>query len=260
MSRSLREQALELLLLTTPVPKAEAALCVGLDAEALTGAELSIAEPSDVQGVPPRPQLVSPKDVPRRSLVTREGHASMIHAIAHIEFNAINLALDAAWRFAHMPDAFYHDWLRVAREEAKHFLLLQAHLQSLGYAYGDFAAHGSLWEMADKTRHDIVARLALVPRTLEARGLDASPLLRKKLFDRGDVKGAEILDIILHDEIGHVAIGNHWYRYVCASRGLDAIAIYPELALKYKAPKLKGPFNLEARRRAGFMESELRIL
>jgi uncharacterized ferritin-like protein (DUF455 family) len=257
MNACLRSLALQALCEAEPLRKA--ALTLELEDGAVDAA-LVMAEPAGVPGRPARPLLVPPKAVKQRGLNTREGHATLIHAITHIEFNAINLALDAVWRFAHMPEAFYRDWLRVAREEAKHFLLLNTHLESLGYHYGDFPAHGSLWEMAEKTKHDIVARLALVPRTLEARGLDASPPLRNKIASLGDVEGAKILDIILHDEIGHVAIGNHWYRHACAERGLDPIAIYPQLAAQYKAPKLRAPFNLEARRAAGFEEAELDAL
>lgn len=257
----LRTEALHALQLTEPLAKAQRVLLLMPERGAIhAGLQLNAPVEHNIPGCPARPELVSPKDLPRRSAATREGHAAMIHAIAHIEFNAINLALDVVWRFANLPERFYTDWLQVAREEAKHFLLLNAHLTTLGYTYGDFAAHGSLWEMADKTKHDIVARLALVPRTLEARGLDASPPLRNKLAQMGDAKGAEIIDILLQDEIGHVAIGNHWYRHVCEQRGLDAVAIYSDLALKYKAPKLRGPFNLDARRAAGFEEAELKAL
>lgn len=181
----------------------------------------------------------------------------LIHALAHIEFNAINLALDIVWRFDGMPEAFYRDWLKVAREEAYHFCLLQARLQSLGQTYGDFPAHNGLWEMATKTANDILARLALVPRTLEARGLDASPAIRNKLAQAGDDDSAAALDIILRDEIGHVGIGNHWYRYVCDQRGLDPVQTYDVLAKQHNAPRLRGPFNLEARRQAGFDDAEL---
>jgi uncharacterized ferritin-like protein (DUF455 family) len=156
-----------------------------------------------------------------------------------------------------MPAEYYTDWLRVAKEEAMHFSMLAAHLQVLGHQYGDFPAHDSLWEMVEKTRHDIVARMALVPRTLEARGLDAIPPLRAKLAQAGDLAAAKILDIILQEEIGHVEIGNRWYRYLCEQRGLEPYATYGELAARYKAPALKGPFNLEARRLAGFTEAEL---
>jgi uncharacterized ferritin-like protein (DUF455 family) len=181
----------------------------------------------------------------------------LVHALAHIEFNAINLALDAIWRFAGMPAAYYTDWLRVAKEEAEHFTMLAAHLQTLGCAYGAFPAHDSLWEMAEKTRGDVLARMALVPRTLEARGLDATPGVRAKLAQAGDLAAAQILDIILREEVGHVEIGNRWYGWLCEQRGLEPRATYAALAAHHKAPVLKGPFNLEARRRAGFTEAEL---
>ena len=151
----------------------------------------------------------------KRSPFTPDGLATLLHAVTHIEFNAINLALDAIWRFADMPHAYYRDWALVACEEAKHFSLLQAHLGSMGYAYGDFAGHTGLWDMTAKTADDVLARMALVPRTLEARGLDATPPMQAKLRKVGTpdaLRAVAILDIILHDEVGHVAIGNHWYR------------------------------------------------
>ncbi len=191
---------------------------------------------------------------------TTEGRAALLHALAHIEFNAINLALDAIWRYPNLPVEFYRDWLQVAREEALHFQLLNEHLRSLGYHYGDFDAHDGLWNMAEKTRHDLLARLALVPRTLEARGLDAAPPLRNKLAQAGDQAAAEILDIILRDEIGHVAIGNRWYRWACEQQNVNPVEHYAVLAEKHDAPRLKGPFNLEARRAAGFAEDELDAL
>ncbi len=191
---------------------------------------------------------------------TVEGRAALIHALAHIELNAIDLALDVVWRFPDMPGEFYRQWLNVAKEEAHHFVLLRNHLVMLGHDYGDFPAHGALWEMAEKTKHDLLARLALVPRTLEARGLDASPPIKAKLVGAGDRRAGEILDIILRDEIGHVAVGNFWYRYLCEQRGLDPVAAYADLAGRYGAPRLRGPFNLEARRAAGFEEAELRAL
>jgi uncharacterized ferritin-like protein (DUF455 family) len=210
-----------------------------------------------IPGRPARPLLVPPRLVGRRSMATLEGRAMLIHALAHIEFNAVNLALDALWRFPNMPIEYYTDWLRVAKEEANHFSMLAAHLQVLGYQYGDFPAHDSLWEMVEKTRDDIVARMALVPRTLEARGLDAIPPLRTKLAQAGDLPAAQILDLILRDEIGHVEIGNRWYGYLCEQRGLEPRTTYDELAARYKAPALRGPFNIEARRLAGFTEAEL---
>jgi uncharacterized ferritin-like protein (DUF455 family) len=213
-----------------------------------------------IPGQPEKPELVPPMQVKKRAMNTSEGRAILVHALAHIEFNAINLALDAIWRFADMPREYYEDWLQVAAEEAYHFSLLNTHLESLGYAYGDFPAHNSLWEMAEKTKDDILARIALVPRTMEARGLDATPALRAKLAQAGDIKAAEILDIILRDEIGHVAIGNRWFNYLCEQRGLQAITTYEQLARDYQAPVLRGPFNIEARRMAGFSEAELALL
>lgn len=213
-----------------------------------------------IPGQPARPELVSPLSVKRRAMHTVEGRAILIHALAHIEFNAINLALDVIWRFADMPVAYYADWLQVASEEALHFSLLAGHLRAQGYAYGDFPAHNSLWEMAAKTSGDILARIALVPRTMEARGLDAAPPVRAKLAQAGDMAAAAILDIILHDEIGHVGIGNRWYDWLCRQRDLEPIATYARLAQEFAAPMQRGPFNLEARRAAGFSEAELAAL
>jgi uncharacterized ferritin-like protein (DUF455 family) len=190
-------------------------------------------------------------------MATLEGRAMLVHALAHIEFNAVNLALDALWRFPGMPEAYYLDWLQVAKEEAYHFSMLADHLRVLGHAYGDFTGHDSLWEMVDRTSGDIVARMALVPRTLEARGLDAIPPLRAKIAQAGDAQAAAILDIILRDEVGHVEIGNRWYQYLCQLQGLEPYATYDALAVRHRAPVPKGPFNLEARRRAGFSDVEL---
>jgi len=255
---ALREQALRALQ-TQDWPDKLAAVAA-IDDAALVDPRAPLTEPAGLPGRPARPELVLPDRLAPRPVHTPEGRAAMLHALAHIEFNAINLALDAIWRFAGQPEAYYRDWLRVAREEAHHFDLLNRHLATLGHAYGDFPAHNGLWEMAEKTRGDLLARLALVPRTLEARGLDASPPIRRKLAGAGDTKAAAILDIILRDEIGHVAIGNHWYRHACEQRSLDPIATYAELAQRYGAPKLRGPFNLEARRAAGFSEAELQAL
>ncbi|WP_374582341.1 ferritin-like domain-containing protein [Pseudoduganella sp.] len=217
------------------------------------------AQEAAIPGRPARPELVAPRLVGRRSMATLEGRAMLVHALAHIEFNAVNLALDAMWRFPGLPAQYYSDWLRVAKEEAYHYSLLAAHLATLGSAYGDYSAHGSLWEMVAKTTGDAMARMALVPRTLEARGLDAIPPLRAKLAQAGDEAAAAILDIILRDEIGHVEIGNRWYGYLCGQRGLDPIATYDQLVVQYKAT-VRGPFNIEARRQAGFSEAEMQAL
>jgi uncharacterized ferritin-like protein (DUF455 family) len=254
----LRERALQLLCMAEPAAKAAAtrALYAALDAHPLDTAA-ALADPGDLPGRPARPRLVPPKDVPTRSPFTTEGRAALLHAIAHIEFNAINLALDAAWRFPGLPDAYYRDWLQVANEEALHYTLLREHLQGLGFDYGDFDAHDGLWLMTQRTAHDVLARMALVPRTLEARGLDATPPLQAKFARAGDARAVEILGIILRDEVGHVAIGNRWYRWLCERAGLDPVAAYAELTVRYQAPRLRPPFNHEARRAAGFTDQEL---
>ena len=244
-----------------PVPGAKVAAVQRLVALALPiDADAVLAEPSGLSGRPSRPLLVAPKDVPQRALGSRDGRARLLHALAHIEFNAINLALDALWRFNGLPEGYYRDWLRVAAEEAHHFTLLRAHLATLGADYGDFPAHDGLWQMAERTRGDVLARMALVPRTLEARGLDASPQVRARLIGAGDHAAAAIVDVILRDEIGHVAIGNRWYRHLCAQRGLDPLAAYAALAAHHEAPRLRPPFNLQARLQAGFDAAELAAL
>jgi uncharacterized ferritin-like protein (DUF455 family) len=219
-----------------------------------------IAEIAGIPGRLDKPELLPHTQIKLGALTTPRGHAALVHSIVHIEKNAIDLALDICWRFAAMPDAFYRDWLRVAQEEAYHFTLLRDHLRTLGFDYGDFPAHTGLWDMAERTRGDILARVALVPRTLEARGLDASPGVKTKLVSIGDHKAGEILDIILRDEIGHVSIGNRWYGWLCEQRSLDPVATYAELTARYQAPRLKRPFNLEARRAAGFSDAELSLL
>jgi uncharacterized ferritin-like protein (DUF455 family) len=255
----LRSQALKVLCVAEPESKARQAreLLQAARGGAALEANAVLAPTAPLPGRPSRPRLVPPEQVPRRTPFTPEGRAALLHAVCHIEFNAINLALDAAWRFAGMPQRYYLDWLQVAGEEALHFELLRAHLHSMGHDYGDFEAHDGLWIMAEKTRDDITARMALVPRTLEARGLDATPPMQAKLRKAGDLRAVEILDIILRDEIGHVAIGNRWYRWLCERDGLDPVALYPALAARHGAPRLKGPFNLEARRAAGFDDTEI---
>ena len=211
-------------------------------------------------GRPIKPELIPPLNVPKRSMATPEGRVSLLHSLAHIEFNAMNLALDAIWRFSNMPTQYYVDWLQVSKEEAYHFSLLEAHLQSLGFAYGDFPAHNSLWEMVERTSDAVMARMALVPRTMEARGLDAVPAIRDRFKQVKDISVVEILEIILRDEIGHVAIGNKWFNYLCDQENLSAISTYKTLARKYHAPILRGPFNIEGRRQAGFTSEELDLL
>ena len=259
---TLRQACLPALLCADADRKAALAqsLAKHLEQRLPAGGEQGLPPSPGIPGRPERPLLVAPGRVKRRDLRDRAGRAILIHALAHIELNAIDLALDAAWRFAGMPEDYYREWLQVAIEEAHHFSLLHAHLRDMGHAYGDFPAHGSLWEMAEKTRDDVLARMALVPRTLEARGLDASPPVRARLWAAGDTRGAEILDVILRDEIGHVAVGNRWFHHLCRERGLDPVGTYAELARRHRAPVPRGPFNLDARRAAGFTEPELEAL
>lgn len=261
----LRHHALEALCLADPERKARQTLHMHALADFSIDSAAVLAPPpgAALPGHPERPELRPHTEMARRSPATPLGRAVLIHAIAHIEFNAINLALDAIWRFPHMPEAFYRDWLQVAAEEAKHFQLLRAHLRSQGHDYGDFPAHQGQWTMCEKTQHDIVARMALVPRTMEARGLDATPQIQAKLRQVGSsdaLAAVQILDLILREEVGHVAIGNHWYRWLCARDGLDPEAHYAELTRRYQAPRMLPPFNTEARRAAGFSDSELRWL
>ncbi len=235
-------------------------LTLALDEAVSVDALTVIEEPAGIPGRPAKPALVSHMGLSHGSLRTVEGRAALVHSIAHIELNAVDLATDICWRFAGMPDQFYRDWIAIAKEEALHFTLLREHLVSMGFDYGSFDAHNALWEMAERTKGDILARVALVPRTLEARGLDASPAVKRKLVGAGDHRAGEILDVILRDEIGHVACGNRWYRYLCEQRGLEPVSTYAELAKRYQAPKLRAPFNIEARKLAGFDQAELDAL
>ncbi len=263
---SLRRLALNALCLCDPDEKVLAvqALWDGKNAHALsTGEHVHPETTVTLPGRPSLPRLIPAKQVATRTPFTPEGLAALLHAVCHIEFNAINLALDAVWRFPDMPETFYQDWLLVAYEESQHFQMLHQHLNSLGHRYGDFDAHDGLWHMCQKTADDVLARMALVPRTLEARGLDATPLIQAKLRKAASLpalRAVEMLDIILRDEVGHVAIGNHWYRWLCDQRGLDPVPLYGELVQRYDAPKLRPPFNEEARKRAGFTDTELQYL
>jgi uncharacterized ferritin-like protein (DUF455 family) len=264
MRPSLRRSALAAL--QCPIPKQKVALAHDLYAQFATylivNDELDEAlfALTPLPGQPDKPLLTAHLDLPQRSIHTSLGLAGLVHSVCHIEFNAINLALDAVWRFAGMPPKYYADWLRVAAEEAHHFSLLRAHLQSMGHDYGDFPAHTGLWDMVERTKGDIVARMALVPRTLEARGLDATPPMQAKLRKVGSfdaLKIVDILDIILRDEVGHVAIGNHWYRWLCAREGLDPVSHFRQLCIAHSAPRVRAPINQEARRLAGFSADEL---
>ena len=208
-------------------------------------------------GRPGRPELVSPAQLPRRGLGSLEGRQALIHAVAHIEFNAINLGLDAALRFPGMPDDFYRDWLSVAFDEARHFRMLTGRLEELGMRYGDLPAHNGLWDMAERTAHDPLVRMALVPRVLEARGLDVTPGMIERLEQVGDTESVALLRVILEEEEAHVAIGSRWFEHLCAEREVEPGETFEQLLERYYAGQLRGPFNRPARRRAGFSEREL---
>lgn len=259
----LRHAALDLLASSDPAQKTEGVrqLAEYWSAGKLTlDCTTQISMQQTIPGRPDKPELVAPRLVTHRSLQSTEGRAALIHALTHIEFNAINLALDALWRFSDMPSAYYTDWLQIAAEEAFHFTLLNQHLQNLGFTYGEFSAHNGLWEMAEKTADNILARMALIPRTMEARGLDVTPGIRAKLAQAGDFTAAEILDVILRDEIGHVLIGNRWFNWLCNEHAIDPVTCYAKLARQYHAPALRGPFNVDARRAAGFNDLEIAAL
>jgi len=232
-------------------------------AEAVSRGELAIdadalpPDPIRMPGRPAKPTLVHPRDLPRRGFGSEEGRAAFIHAVAHIEFNAIDLAWDAVYRFRGLPAGYYADWVAVANDEARHFAMLRARLHALGHDYGDFDAHNGLWEMAEKTADDGLARMALVPRVLEARGLDVTPGMIVKLRALGDEATVAIFEVILREEVAHVAAGSRWYRWHCARAGVEPRARFRELLREYASGVLHKPFNTEARLQAGFDAQEL---
>jgi len=213
-----------------------------------------------VAGRPFRPELVAPARLKRRRLGSEGGRAALVHAVAHIEFNAINLALDAACRFRGMPSQYYLDWLSVAADEVRHFQLLSARLHTMGHGYGDFPAHNGLWEMAERTADDCMKRMALVPRVLEARGLDVTPPMIERLQSAGDDATVAILEVILDEEVRHVEIGSRWFRHCCDLRSLDPESTFLDLLKEYFTGTVRGPFNIPARMKAGFTEREMEAI
>lgn len=254
----LRRLALDAWLQAKPPAKLDAVKAL---ARSTVGTEVNpqalLTCPNEAPGRPAAPRLVDPRSVPQRAMSSPEGRARLMHAVAHIEFNAINLALDACWRFEGLPRDYYLEWAQVAVEEAQHFALVESHLQRLGHRYGDFDAHDGLWQMAQVTRHDVLSRMALVPRLLEARGLDVTPGMQQRLAQAGDAQAVAVLAVILRDEVGHVAVGNRWYHHLCVLRGMDPIETMQALMREHRAPKIKEPLNREARLRAGFSSEEL---
>lgn len=214
-------------------------------------------DPIAAPGRPAKPVLVNARQLPQRGLGSEEGRAALVHAVAHIEFNAINLAWDAVYRFRGKPAAYYRDWASCAHDESRHFAMLAERLQELGHAYGDFDAHDGLWQMAEKTAHDDTARMALVPRVLEARGLDVTPAMIERLRRLGDTRTVAILEVILREEVAHVAAGTRWYQHCCQRDGIEPIAHFFALIRDYMGVNLRGPFNRPARLEAGFVEAEL---
>lgn len=208
-------------------------------------------------GFPAMLEWVPPKQLKQRGVGSIKGRCILIHALAHIEFNAINLALDAICRFQNMPWDYYTDWLRVAAEEAYHFQLLAQYLSQYDYQYGNFPVHNGLWHMAEETQYDVLARMACVPRLMEARGLDVAPMIAEKLLSAGDKQAADILEIIFIDEKTHVEIGNRWYHYLCRQRKIDPLSVFQNLVQKHAPGFLRGPYNIDARKQAGFDELEL---
>jgi len=251
--------------LMTADPREKSRLASELYAEAQTGFErddetITPIEPVPDPGRPAKPELVRPRDLAQRNIHSQEGRVVLAHALAHIEFNAINIALDAVYRFRGQPDQYYLDWLRVAAEEGTHFVLLEDYLNDHGAAYGDYPAHNGLWEMVRRTDDDLMIRMALVPRVFEARGLDVTPGMQRKLAAVGDNRLVSILDVIYREEIGHVEIGTRWFRYVCEQRGLPPRETFRDLLRKYMSGRIRGPYDELGRMEAGFTAEEIEDL
>jgi len=213
-----------------------------------------------VPGRMDKPVLVEPNKVKNRGFKSVQQRASLIHALAHIELTAVNLAWDSVYRYRGMPREYYDDWIKCAGEETQHFYLLRNSLRDMGYDYGDFPAHDELWQMAVTTADDLMARMAIVHRVLEARALDVVPFSVGKFRGAGDRKTADSLVIIANDEIGHVNAGSRWFRYRCEQEQLDPDKMFFTLMRKYLKSTPKGPFNREARIKAGFSLAEMQEL
>jgi uncharacterized ferritin-like protein (DUF455 family) len=259
---NLRAQALAALMTSDPAIKARHAAKLYQQAQALEDKHVTEPPPAAINrvldpGRPENPKLVAPRDLPRRITHTQTGRNIMAHAFAHIEFNAINIALDAVYRFNDMPADFYRDWLRVAAEEGKHYQMLVDYLTEHDSHYGMYPAHDSLWESVCRTDHDVLIRMALVPRVLEARGLDVTPAIAQKLRSNHDNRLADILGTIYDEEIGHVEIGTRWFRYCCCARDLDARTTFRSLLNEYMSGRIRGPYDEQGRLAAGFTTEEL---
>jgi uncharacterized ferritin-like protein (DUF455 family) len=254
-------QTLAIEALNEPDPNQKCALIQVLQAAlaAAPDAGSLITETSDLNnpGVPDKPKLVHPRDLSRRGMGSEKGRLTLLHAIAHIEFNAMNLALDAAIRFDTLPDQYYRDWILVAADEARHYLLLAGRLTDFNANYGDFPAHNGLWDMALRTAHDPLHRMAMVPRILEARGLDVTPAMINQFERAGDEKTATILRLILEEEVAHVEAGSRWFRFLCRRRGIEPETTWFEFVDHYLGGDVRCPSNTQARLLAGFSQHEL---
>ena len=261
-SNNLFEEALSCIRITHPQEKASAAqfLYERWRADKLDAASYNEPVHIAIPGRPQLPRLVDPRKVPKRGFNSKQGVIRLAHAIAHIEFNAINLALDAVYRFREMPRDYYSDWLRIAAEESSHYLMLEQYLKNNNAGYGDFDAHNGLWEMALKTEDDVMVRMALVPRVLEARGLDVTPGMIVKLRKVGEQQLVDILEIIHKEEIGHVLNGTRWFNYICEQRDLSPHEIFTQLLNDYMQGVIQGPFDKQSRLEAGFTEDEMQHL
>ena len=248
-------EAVAILLTSDADAKAARAASLAKQFDRVTTNDIGAAPPPARPARPTQPALLPPGKVPRRKINRGiKGRVALLHALAHIELNAIDLACDIIARFAHeehLPPAFFEDWISVAAEEGAHFALLNARLRELDSEYGDLPAHDGLWEAAENTAHDVLARLAVVPLVLEARGLDVTPAMIKKLRFVEDDRSADILRVIHRDEIGHVASGQRWFTHLCTKRGLDPVQTFHQLVRRYFKGHLKPPFDHVSRAAAG---------
>lgn len=256
-------QVYRALMLTTVAEKAAVIASLSDQVEVMAkrdGSTIGDARQITLPGQPARLQLVHPRDVKQRKLSTVEGRACFLHAIAHIEFNAINLALDAVYRFRDLPVQYYADWLRVASDESRHHQLVVERIQQLGHDYGDFPAHNGLWDIARQTSDSLLGRMALVPCVLEARGLDVTPPMIGRLEQNGEQPGADILKLILEEEVEHVAIGIRWFQHACREQDVEPVAQFMALVKRHLPDRRQGPFNKLQRRQAGFSDEWMEAL
>lgn len=255
MVTSLSEAAVAVLTTAAPLDKARLTAEYAAAWRDGTIAVVGSSSPPDRPARPDRPELKLPRDMPKRGRGgSAQNRIALLHALAHIELNAIDLAWDIVCRYPGeaMPKGFLDDWVMVADDEARHFVMLETRLNQMGAAYGDLPAHDGLWKAATDTAYDLMARLALVPMVLEARGLDVTPDTVRRLGEFGDGESAALLQTIHDEEIGHVAAGRRWFGYLCERRGLEPVAAWQELVTRHFRGGLKAPFNVESRQAAGF--------